>query len=103
MFNILNLEAGEAERLAYANGQADNSALFARIAELEAERDALQFELDDLPTRAELDRQALDLEALKEFFYDCFERLAGHYPCPEWGSYYDKSIIFNAIERGEGG
>ena len=75
--------------------------LFARIDELTAERDALQEELDDMPSKAQQNQDAQDLEHLKRFFYDCFERLAGHYPCPEFSSDYDKSVIFEAIERGE--
>lgn len=44
--NLLNLPATEAERLAYAEGFTMAAELFARIAELEAERDALAEELD---------------------------------------------------------
>lgn len=40
-------------------------------------------------------------ESYKQFFYDCFERLNGHYPCPSVTNDYDQSIIFSAIERGE--
>ena len=56
-----------------------------------------------MPSDAQMNKDALDLENLKEFFYDCFNRLAGHYPCPEWTSDYDKSIIFEAIEKSERG
>ena len=41
-----------------------------------------------------------ELEALREFFTDCFARLNGEYPCPSWSSDYDKSVIFEAIEKG---
>ena len=36
------------------------------------------------------------------FFDECFQRLSGVYPCASVTSDYDKSIIFAAIERGEG-
>lgn len=101
MIDLLTLEPAEAERIAYAEGFTMAAELFARIDELTAERDALQEELDDMPSKAQQNQDAQDLEHLKRFFYDCFERLAGHYPCPEFSSDYDKSVIFEAIERGE--
>lgn len=44
--NLLTLPASEAERLAYSEGFTGTAELFARIAALEAERDALLEELD---------------------------------------------------------
>ena len=103
--NLLNLPASEAERLAYSEGFTGTAELFARIAALEAERDALEAELDearaDSLTRWEENHGPAD--AYKQFFEDCFERLAGHYPAPSVTSDYDQSVIFAAIERGEGG
>ena len=49
--NLLNLPATEAERLAYSEGFTMAAELFARIAELEAERDALAELADRLPVR----------------------------------------------------
>ena len=102
--NLLNLPATEAERLAYSEGFTMAAELFARIAELEAERDALEEELeaakDDSLTQWE--RNNGPAEAYKQFFEDCFERLAGHYPCPSVTSDYDQSVIFEAIEKGAG-
>lgn len=46
--NLLNLPATEAERLAYAEGFTMAAELFARIAALEAERDALKAELGEV-------------------------------------------------------
>jgi hypothetical protein len=106
MIDLLKLEAPEAERIAYAEGFTMAAELFARIADLEAERDALAGELEDLkdaqPDPRQVQQDAQDLEHLKQFFYDCFQRLAGHYPAPSVTSDYDKSVIFAAIERGEG-
>lgn len=107
MIDLLKLEAPEAERIAYSEGFTMAAELFARIAELEAERDALAEELetvkdaaaDDSLTRWERNHGPAD--QYKEFFDDCFERLAGHYPAPSVTSDYDKSVIFAAIERGE--
>lgn len=103
MINLMTLPAVDAERIAYAEGFAGTAELFARIAALEAERDNLQAQLDDLPNEAERDQNARDLENYRQFFFDCFQRLAGHYPCPSVTSDYDQSVIFAAIERGEGG
>lgn len=49
--NLLNLPATEAERLAYAEGFTMAAELFARIAELESERDELAELADRLPVR----------------------------------------------------
>ena len=109
MIDLLKLQAPEAERIAYAEGFTMAAELFARITELEAERDALAEELEDLKDSAADDSLARwenengDAEQYKEFFFDCFQRLAGHYPAPSVSSDYDKSVIFAAIEKGEGG
>ena len=101
--NTQNLTVEEQEAAAYAAGDTATAALLGRIIELEAEVNALQVKLDDMPSEAQMNKDALDLENLKEFFYDCFNRLAGHYSCPEWTSDYDKSVIFSAIDKSEGG
>lgn len=107
MIDLLKLEAPEAERIAYAEGFTMAAELFARIAELEAERDALAEELEKAQDAAADDSLASwekengDPDDFKEFFYDCFARLAGHYPCPDISSDYDKGVIFGAIEKGE--
>jgi hypothetical protein len=100
MIDLLKLEPSEAERIAYTEGFTMAAQLFAKIADLEAERDLLQGQLDDIPSEKERNRDAQDLEQLKEFFYDCFQRLPGHYSCPSWSNDYDKSVIFDAIETG---
>jgi len=108
MIDLLNLEPAEAERIAYAEGFTMAAELFARIAELEAERDALAEELEKVKDEAADDslthweNENGDAEQYKEFFFDCFQRLAGHYPAPSVSSDYDKSVIFAAIEKGEG-
>lgn len=106
MIDLLNLPATEAERLAYAEGFTMAAELFARIAELESERDALAEELEDLKDKAAEDslthweNQNGNPDQYKEFFYDCFARLAGEYPAPSVSNDYDKSVIFEAIEKG---
>ena len=101
--NLLNLPATEAERIAYSEGFTMAAELFARIAALEAERDALLEELEqaeaDSLTRWEENHGPAD--AYRQFFEDCFERLADHYPAPSVTSDYDQSVIFAAIEKGE--
>lgn len=100
MIDLSKLEPTEAERIAYAEGFTMAAQLFARIADLEAERDALVGQLEEIPSEKERNRDAQDLEQLKEFFYDCFQKLPGHYSCPSWSNDYDKSVIFDAIEKG---
>lgn len=100
MIDLLKLEPSEAERIAYTEGFTMAAQLFAKIADLEAERDLLQGQLDDIPSEKERNKDAQDLEQLKEFFYDCFQKLPGHYSCPSWSNDYDKSVIFDAIETG---
>jgi len=104
MIDLMQLPASEAERLAYSEGFIGTAELFKRIAELEAERDELMGELeearDQIPDPKQYTQDQQDLEHLKQFFYDCFERLSGVYPCPEFSSDYDKSVIFDAIEKG---
>ena len=100
MIDLLKLEPSEAERIAYTEGFTMAAQLFARITDLEAERDLLQGQLDDIPSEKERNKDAQDLEQLKEFFYDCFQKLPGHYSCPSWSNDYDKSVIFDAIETG---
>ena len=106
MIDLLKLEAIEAERIAYSEGFTMAAELFARIAELEAERDALEEELEDLKDKAAEDsltqweNQNGNPDQYKEFFYDCFARLAGEYPAPSVSNDYDKSVIFEAIEKG---
>ena len=101
--NTQNLTIEEQEAAAYAAGDTATAALLGRIIELESELNKLQVKLDDMPSEAQMNKDALDLENLKEFFYDCFNRLAGHYSCPEWTNDYDKSVIFSAIDKSEGG
>lgn len=101
--DLLKLEASEAERIAYSEGFTKAAELFARIAELEAERDALEQERDDAraDSLTQWERENGTAEAYKQFFLDCFARLAGEYPAPSVTSEYDKSAIFSAIEKGE--
>ena len=105
--NAHNLTIQERARFAYIENRTEVLDLLARIDELQNERDELETELEDLKDSATDDslarweRENGSAEAYKEFFFSCFERLAGHYPCPEVSSEHDKSVIFNAIERGE--
>ena len=105
--DLLKLEAPEAERIAYADGFTMVAELFARLAELEAERDQLAEELEDVKDAAaddslkQWEEENGNPDDFKEFFYECFARLAGNYPAPDIANDYDKSVIFAAIEKGE--
>ena len=105
--NTQQLTTEEQERAAYMAGDTRAAELLAQIAQLEAERDALAEELENLKDSAADDslerweHENGNPDDFKEFFYDCFARLAGHYPAPDISSDYDKSVIFAAIEKGE--
>jgi outer membrane murein-binding lipoprotein Lpp len=105
--NTQQLTTEEQERAAYMAGDTRAAELLAQIAQLEAERDALAEELEKVKDEAADDslerweNENGDAEQYKEFFFDCFARLAGHYPAPDVSSDYDKSVIFAAIEKGE--
>jgi hypothetical protein len=103
MIDLTKLQPAEAERIAYAEGFTMAAELFARIAELEAERDALAQEVEDARTDSLTDWERKNGSGYDyvQFFQDCFARLAGHYPAPDISSDYDKSVIFAAIEKGE--
>lgn len=88
------------ERLLYAQGQTEVASLLGKIIEMQSTIDELQNKLDDLPSEAQMNQDAQDLQYLKEFFYSCFDRLGSRYPCPEFSSDYDKGIIYEAIEKG---
>jgi len=102
--NTQNLTIEEQEAAAYATGDTATAALLARIIEieyLEKRVEELEGQLDD--AQSTLNDQTVDFENYKGFFEGCFERLAKHYPCPSITSDYDKSVIFSAIEKSEGG
>lgn len=105
--NTQYLTAEEQERAAYLAGDTRTAELFARLAELEAERDQLAGELEAAKDAVADDslkhweNENGNPDDFKEFFFDCFARLAGHYPAPDISSDYDRSVIFSAIEKGE--
>lgn len=97
----------ELERRAYIAGDTEKAALHAIANDVEQ----LSEDIEDVPAILEgvddmggidLIREKLELlEHYKQFFNDCFARLAGHYPRPSVTSDYDKSVIFAAIEKSE--
>lgn len=85
----------EKSNLAYLSGNVELSEALEKLA------DALD-ELDNLNDEIEaIERKPVDYDEYKQFFSDCFESLASHYPCPSVTSNYDKSVIFDAIRAGE--
>lgn len=102
MIDLQTLPADEAERIAYAEGFTGTAALFARIADLEAQILTLENQLDDArhDSLSRWERNNGPAYDYVQFFTGCFERLNGHYPAPSITSDYDKSVIFDAIERG---
>ena len=65
--DLMTLPPKEAERLAYAEGFTGTAALFARLADLEAERDALAEEVESLRDQVcALESRIADLEAERD-------------------------------------
>ena len=92
----------ELETRAYLAGDTATSELLDRIAFLEEEVNRLEAQIDDTTTLESWERDNGPAEDYYNFFHECFEHLDGRYPCPSVTSGYDQSIIFDAIERGEG-
>ena len=79
-------------------GDYEKAALFYALAE------AIELIEEQADKIAELEKdleKCADYSGYREFFYDCFARMDGIYPCPDVTSDYDRSIIFDAIEKGE--
>lgn len=93
-----NLTLSERERLAYVTGDTQTAQVFADLIEMQIEMDT---SVEQATSLAEWEENNGSADAYKQFFEECFRRLAGHYPCPEVTSDYDCSIIFAAIDRGE--
>jgi len=103
-----HLTFNELERAAYISGNVVLADAYAAMDKLEAMDSDLPMGFDfDQPLDQQIEnyveeqiaKQCPDYEAYKQFFYDCFDRLDGHYPCPSIGSDYDQSVIFNAISK----
>jgi hypothetical protein len=97
----------ELERAAYLAGNATLAASFAAMGDLENVLNDADLVLDrsigtqmDEKQEKAIERNAPNAEQYRQFFFDCFEQLGAHYPCPEITSDYDKSVIFDAIENG---
>lgn len=97
--NITSQQCFELESKAYADGSTALARLLAKLGESLEQVEELSDQLDD--ANKTIANQS-DYDSYKQFFDDCFESLNGHYPCPEVTSDYDCSVIFDAIERGEG-
>lgn len=97
----MNKSYDELEREAYAAGNVGLAKAYARISELEVEKEELQDQIDSTETLENWERLNGPASAYYEFFYECFYRLGAHYPAPSVTSEYDKNVIFEAIERGE--
>ena len=90
------------ETQAYLNGNIELADALARIADLEAEVEALEEKIEYTETLESWEKNNGPAKEYYEFFNECFARLDGHYPCPDVTSDYYKSIIFAAIAKGEG-
>ena len=100
--NTDNIEIlSEAEREAYSSGDTDKALLIARVIELLEDNESLRQQIDDTETLESWEKKNGPAYEYVQFFHQCFEHLNGHYPCPNVTSDYDKSVIFEAILRGE--
>ena len=99
--HLTTAELDERETVAYMNGDTKTADLLALVAELQQEVEALHEQIADTETLDDWEKHNGPPSDYREFFYECFQRLGAHYPAPSVTSDYDKSIIFNAIERGE--
>lgn len=97
--NITPQQCYELESKAYTDGSTALSQLLAKLGEALEQVEELFDQLDNA-NKTIADQS--DYDSYKQFFDDCFERLNAHYPCPSVTSDYDCSVIFDAIERGEG-
>lgn len=93
----------ELECIAYANGDTAHAELLARIVELKAEVENLESQLEDAQadSLSKWEKNNSPIADYVTFFDECFQRLAGHYPCASVTSDYDCGVIYAAIERGE--
>lgn len=94
----------ELERLHYIAGNVQLASMYGEIEDGQFVIEGLEDELDqaksDVASFTKWEERNGPASEYYDFFHGCFERLAGHYPCPSVTSDYDKSIIFDAIERG---
>ena len=110
------LTINELERAAYISGDTARADILAQALNLELINDMFDgsaIDLDSALSVGSIDQQIDDIqsdtiknncpdyELYKEFFFECFQRLGAHYPCPEVTSDYDKSVIFDAISKGD--
>lgn len=85
----------EKSNLAYLSGNVELSEALEQLADSMDEIDNLKDELESIT------RKPVDYDEYRQFFSDCFESLASHYPCPSVTNDCDKSVIFDAIRAGE--
>jgi hypothetical protein len=100
---MTHLTFNELERAAYITGNIDIAKIYADIEDNQGIIETMETEIDDLKSDslAEWEINNGPVKEYYDFFHECFDRLNPHYPCPEVTSDYDKSIIFEAITKGD--
>lgn len=91
-------ELARLEAIAHNEGNTDKAAM---LAEIERLRGIIE-DMEERQTLEEWDKANGPASDYYDFFHDCFKHLGGHYPSPSVTSDYDKSVIFDAIRKGEG-
>jgi hypothetical protein len=94
------LTIDEQERAAYMAGDTRAAVILGDLDDGEREREVLTEKNED--TEVFTDELREELEALRQFFRDCFDTLTADYHASSVFSDYDKSVIFDAIRKGEG-
>lgn len=85
----------ELEIKAYLNGDTKTASVLSELM-------GIAFDFEELKDNGIFtDELQEEMKNLREFFDSCFERLDERHPCPSVTSDYDKSIIFDAIQKGE--
>jgi len=106
-----HLTLEEQERAAYIAGDTRAADLLARADALDELEENTGEALEDIPAILEavddlggidkINREMEELRMLREFFNECFYCLCDRYPCPDVSNDSDKSVIFDAIRKGE--
>lgn len=98
----------ELERAAYISGNISLAGTYARMEDDNEQIELLEETITEQIAENQEDslsaweRKNGSAQAYLDFFHGCFQHLAKDYPCPSVNSDYDKSIIFDAIRKGEG-
>lgn len=98
----MHLTISELETRAYLAGNTQLADALAQLDDSQAMVDQLELDLDEAKSESltAWERNYGPAKEYYDFFHECFDRLGANYPSPSVSSDYDKSVIFDAIDRG---